>query len=82
MTEIAAPFARALLLEGNPQLAKARKEFGKRLALQVCVGGGGGGGGACLCGGALSVRARPLAPLAPLCSPPWRLALTPLSPSF
>jgi predicted unusual protein kinase regulating ubiquinone biosynthesis (AarF/ABC1/UbiB family) len=35
ISEIAAPYARSLLLEGNPQYAKLRKEFGKKLALQV-----------------------------------------------
>jgi predicted unusual protein kinase regulating ubiquinone biosynthesis (AarF/ABC1/UbiB family) len=34
ITEIAAPYARGLLLEAAPQAARARADFGKRLALQ------------------------------------------------
>ncbi|KAK9868362.1 hypothetical protein WJX84_010919 [Apatococcus fuscideae] len=34
ITEIAAPYARGLLLEGSPQVAKAKKEFQKGLAKQ------------------------------------------------
>ena len=36
ITEIAAPYARGLLLEGSPQVTKARQEFKKGLAKQVC----------------------------------------------
>lgn len=35
ITEIAAPYARGLLLEGSPQVTKARKEFKKGLDKQV-----------------------------------------------
>ena len=35
ISEIAAPYARELLLEGRPQVAKLRSELGKRLALQA-----------------------------------------------
>lgn len=35
ISEIAAPYARELLLEASPQLAKLQGEIGKRFALQV-----------------------------------------------
>jgi len=35
ISEIAAPYARELLLEGSPQIAKLRSELGKRLAVQA-----------------------------------------------
>jgi predicted unusual protein kinase regulating ubiquinone biosynthesis (AarF/ABC1/UbiB family) len=35
ISEIAAPYARELLLEAKPQFAKLQGEVGKRLALQV-----------------------------------------------
>ncbi len=35
ISEIAAPYARELLLEGSPQVAKLRSELGKRLAVQA-----------------------------------------------
>ena len=37
ISEIAAPYARSLLLEASPQFAKLQSEFGKRLRLQVWV---------------------------------------------
>lgn len=35
ISEIAAPYARDLILEGRPQIAKLQQEFGKRLDKQV-----------------------------------------------
>lgn len=35
ISEIAAPYARGLLLEGNPQYAALAKDFRRRLGLQV-----------------------------------------------
>ena len=35
ISEIAAPYARSLLLEAKPQLAKLQEDFGKRLRQQV-----------------------------------------------
>ena len=35
ISEIAAPFARGLLLEGNPQYAALAKDFKRRVGLQV-----------------------------------------------
>ncbi len=35
ISEIAAPYARGLLLEGNPQYAALAKDFKRRLGLQV-----------------------------------------------
>ena len=36
MTEIAAPYARDLLLEAKPQLARLQKDLGNRFRQQVC----------------------------------------------
>ena len=38
ISEIAAPYARGLLLEGNPQYAALAKDFRRRVGLQVRIG--------------------------------------------
>ena len=40
MTEIAAPYARNLILEAKPQIEKLGQEFGKRLERQVTTPAG------------------------------------------
>lgn len=37
ISEIAAPYARSLILEAKPQFAKLQQDFNKRLALQVSI---------------------------------------------